>query len=59
MARRIIERWSTQMARLECQSKKRNEALVRKAKESIYFDSPEKALIIVRQVEKLLAGCPA
>ena len=36
---------------------KRNQALRQKAVESIYFDTPEKALAIVKQCEKMLKGC--
>ncbi len=57
-ARAIVERWEKQQELLACQARKRNAALVQKAREAVYFDTPEKALAIVRQCEKLLKGCP-
>jgi hypothetical protein len=57
-ARKIVDKWEKQEALLECQHKKRNEALIIKAKETVYFDTPEKALRIIQQCEKLLKGCP-
>ena len=57
-ARKVIERWEKQEAIRKCKVQKRNEALVRKAREAVYFDKPEKALAIVHQCEKLLKGCP-
>lgn len=56
-ARALIERWDKQEKLLQCQAGKRNEALRQKAREAVYFDTPEKALAIVRQCEKLLRGC--
>ena len=56
-ARRLIEQWDKQEKVLQCRASKRNEALRTKAREAIYFDTPEKALAIVRQCEKLLRGC--
>jgi hypothetical protein len=56
-ARKIIERWDKEESRLACESQKRKEALRQKAKEAIYFDTPEKALAIIRQCEKMLKGC--
>lgn len=56
-ARKLIERWDKQERLLSCQAGKRNEALRQKARESIYFDTPEKALAIVKQCEKMLKGC--
>jgi hypothetical protein len=58
-ARTVIERWDKAEAKRECAARKRNEALLRKAREAIYFENPEKALAIIRQVEKLLKGCPS
>ena len=56
-ARKLIKQWDKQEKVLQCQASKRNEALRQKAKEAIYFDTPEKALAIVRQCEKMLKGC--
>jgi hypothetical protein len=56
-ARKLIERWDKEESRLRCQAGKRNEALRTKAREAVYFDTPEKALVIVRQCEKMLKGC--
>lgn len=55
--RRLVSEWDERQRRESCKQKKRNEALIRKARESVYFDSEQKALDIVRQVEKLLKGC--
>lgn len=57
-ARKLIEQWDKQESLRRCQAKKRNEALIRKAREAVYFEEPEKALAIVKQCEKLLKGCP-
>lgn len=56
-ARKLIERWDKEEKLLQCRAGKRNEALGQKAREAVYFDTPEKALAIVRQCEKLLKGC--
>ena len=56
-ARKLIERWDKQEKLLSCQAEKRNEALRRKAREAVYFDTPEKALAIIQQCEKMLKGC--
>lgn len=56
-ARKLIERWNKQERLLQCQAGKRTEALRNKAREAVYFDTPEKALAIIRQCEKLLKGC--
>ena len=56
-ARKTVERYDKQEALRQCQAEKRNEALRRKAREAVYFDAPEKALVIVRQCEKMLKGC--
>lgn len=56
-ARKLIERWDKEEKRLRCKAEQRNEALRRKAREAVYFDTPEKALAIVRQCEKMLKGC--
>jgi hypothetical protein len=56
-ARKLIERWDKEDKRLRCQAEQRNEALLRKAREAVYFDTPEKALVIIRQCEKMLKGC--
>jgi len=58
LARKRIARWDAGETKKQCQARKRNEALLRKAKEAVYFESPEKALAIVRQCEKMLKGCP-
>jgi len=57
-ARKTIERWDKAEALRACKAKKRNEALLTKAREAVYFASPEKALRIVQQCEKMLKGCP-
>jgi hypothetical protein len=59
IARKRIENWDKAEANRECAARKRNEALIRKAREAVYFAPPEKALAIIRQCEKLLKGCPA
>lgn len=56
-ARKLIADYDKRERLLQCQVDKRNEALREKARESIYFDTPEKALAIVRQCEKILKGC--
>lgn len=56
-ARRLIDKWDKEEKLRQCQAGKRNEALRIKARESVYFDTPEKALAIVRQCEKMLKGC--
>lgn len=56
-ARKLTERWDKEEKLLQCRAGKRNEALRQKAREAIYFDTPEKALAIVRQCEKFLKGC--
>jgi len=57
-ARKTIERWDKAESLRSCKAKKRNEALITKAKEAVYFAPPEKALRIVQQCEKLLKDCP-
>jgi len=57
-ARKVIDKWEKQENLLVCKAKKRNEALIAKAREAVYFASPQKALAIIRQCEKLLKGCP-
>lgn len=56
-ARKLIEKWDKDERLRRCQAEKKNEALRRKAREAVYFDTPEKALAIVRQCEKMLKGC--
>lgn len=56
-ARKLIEQWDKQERVLQCRADARNQALRTKAREAIYFDTPEKALAIVRQCEKMLKGC--
>lgn len=57
-AKKVIERWEKSESLKECRAKKRNEALITKAKEAVYFATPDKALRIIQQCEKLLKGCP-
>ena len=57
-ARRTLERWDKAEGLRRCKQQKRNEALIRKAREAVYFAPPEKALQIIQQCEKLLKGCP-
>lgn len=56
-AEALVERFRKQEAKRECQAGKRKEALRQKAREAVYFDTPEKALAIIRQCEKMLKGC--
>lgn len=56
-ARALIERYDKRENLLRCRADKRNQALRQKAREAVYFDTPEKALAIVRQCEKMLKGC--
>lgn len=56
-ARKLVKQWDKQEKLLQCQAGARNEALRRKAREAVYFDTPEKALAIIRQAEKMLKGC--
>jgi hypothetical protein len=56
-ARKLVERWDKEESLLQCRAGKRNDALLQKAREAVYFDTPEKALVIVRQCEKMLKGC--
>lgn len=56
-ARKLIDKWDKEEKLRQCQTGKRNEALREKAREAIYFETPEKALAIVRQCEKMLKGC--
>lgn len=56
-ARKLIERFDKAESLRRCQAQKRNEALIRKAREAVYFATPEKALVIVQQCEKLLKTC--
>ena len=56
-ARALIERYDKLEGLLRCKADRRNQALRQKAVEAIYFDTPEKALAIVRQCEKMLKGC--
>lgn len=56
-AEALVERYRKQTARERCAADKRKEALRTKAREAVYFESPEKALAIIRQCEKMLKGC--
>lgn len=56
-AEALAERWRKQESQRQCQADKRKEALRQKAREAVYFDTPEKALAIIRQCEKMLKGC--
>lgn len=56
-AEAVAERWRKQESRRQCQAQKRNEALRQKAREAVYFSTPEKALAIIRQCEKMLKEC--
>jgi len=57
-ARKIVEQYEKEEAKRECEAKMYNEALVRKAREAVYFGTLEKALAIIQQCEKRLKGCP-
>ena len=56
-AKRLVDSWVNRQSRLDCQHSKRMEALRNKAREAVYFATPEKALAIVRQVQKFKKGC--
>lgn len=56
-ANTMVERWNKRERQRQCAAEKRNEALIRKAREAVYFSTPDKALIIIRQCEKMLKGC--
>jgi hypothetical protein len=56
-AQKAVDRWDKYVGRLRCAHDKRSEALIRKAREAVYFSSEAKALAIIRQVEKLLKTC--
>lgn len=56
-ARALVSRYDKAFRRRQCQHDKRSEALIRKAKEAVYFESEEKALAIVQQCEKMLKSC--
>jgi hypothetical protein len=56
-ARKLIERYDKQIALQRCAHDKRIEALIRKAREAVYFADDVKALAIVQQVEKMMKGC--
>lgn len=56
-AEALVERWSKQQSRQRCAADRRKEALRQKAREAVYFSTPEKALAIIRQCEKMLKGC--
>lgn len=57
-AEAIVARFEKAENLKACKARKRNEALIRKAREAVYFSPPEKALRIVQQCEKMLKGCP-
>ena len=56
-ARKLVDRYDKAIAVKQCEHSKRTEALIRKAREAVYFESEEKALAIIRQVETLLKTC--
>ena len=56
-AKKLVDRWNKQESLLRCWAERRATALRQKAREAVYFDTPEKALAIVRQCEKMLKGC--
>ena len=56
-AEKTIARWNKQCSRISCREDRRNEALIQKAREAVYFSSPKKALAIVKQVEKMVRSC--
>jgi hypothetical protein len=56
-ARKLVDRYEKSIAHKRCVHGKRTEALIRKAREAVYFASDDKALAIIRQVEKLLKTC--
>lgn len=56
-AEATVSRWHKEQSRQKCQAEKRGQALRTKAREAVYFSSPEKALAIIRQCEKMLKGC--
>lgn len=56
-AQTVVKQWDKQERQRRCQADKRTQALLQKARESVYFDTPEKALAIIRQCEKMMKGC--
>ena len=56
-ARRLLESWDKRQRKAACAHDKRMEALRDKAREVVYFDSPQKALAIIRQLNKFRKGC--
>lgn len=56
-AEKLVEQWRKRQSRERCAADRRKEALRTKAREAVYFSTPEKALAIIRQCEKLLKGC--
>ena len=56
-AEALAERWRKQQSQRRCAADRRKEALRTKAREAVYFSTPEKALAIIRQCEKMLKGC--
>ncbi len=56
-ARKLIDRWGKEERQRRCEAERRSEALRQKAREAVYFDTPEKAPAIVKQCEKMLKGC--
>jgi len=56
-AKQIVDRWEKKAAHQHCIHTKRTEALIRKAREAVYFSTEEKALAIIQQIEKLLKTC--
>jgi hypothetical protein len=55
-ARKLVTAWDETQRIESCKYIKRMEALIQKAREAVYFETEEKALGIVRQVEKLTLG---
>lgn len=56
-ARKLVNHYERVLSRKRCAADKRLEALLRKAREAVYFGTEEKALAIVKQIEKLLKTC--
>lgn len=56
-AEKVVAKWDKHVALLRCKHEKQTDALLRKAREAVYFHSEQDALAIIRQVEKLLKTC--
>jgi len=53
-ARRTIEKWEASQKAITDQEVKRLDRLILDAKDAVYFSTPEKALALIKQLEKML-----